>query len=621
MMDAGRHPRIKLLVNTEVEDVTGFVGNYRARVRTKAQHVDASACTACAECAKVCPVVVPDEYQQGLSSRKAIYLPFPQAVPAAFNLDADNCLGFNPVACGKCRDVCDKKCIDFDARDDVRDLEVGAIVVATGMDVYDPRENDEYGYTRYQNVVTSMEFERLINAGGPSGGELVRPSDHQVPKRVGFVQCVGSRSLSRGVGYCSNFCCMNTVKQTLQLAEHYPDGESTVFYIDIRAFGKGFEEMYRRSREKGTRYVRGLPGSVSEDPATGELIVHAENTLTGKQDEHRFDMLVLAVGMVPRKASGNGKRTVDEILSLSHTADGFVMEAHPKLKPVDAPTRGIYFAGTVESPKDVKDSVTQAGAAASRASNLLSAGQVRIEAITARLNSESCVPCKVCASVCAYHAIEEGDPKTKKPPMFIEAACAGCGTCAAECPRDAITMRHFTDQQITAQIDGILTGDPTGKVLAFACNWCSYAGGDNAGTSRLQYPASVRLIRTMCSGRVDKELVWHAFRKGAPMVLVSGCHFSDCHYITAAQWTHKRVDRIWTEMEKLGIRPERLQLEWISAAEGQKFARVMKELDAMVREVTPEEIRATQEILEKKAAPRLAPTTSNQQPTTAKDHA
>ena len=664
MMDAGRHPRIKLLVNTEVEDVTGFVGNYRARVRRRAQYVDSAECTSCAECAKVCPVVVPDEYQQGFSSRHAIYLPFPQAVPASFTLDADNCLGFNPVACGKCRDVCDKKCIDFDAKDDVFDLEIGSIVVATGMDVYDPRENDEYGYTRYANVVTSMEFERLINAGGPSSGELVRPSDREVPKRIGFVQCVGSRSLSRGVPYCSNYCCMNTVKETLQLAEHYPESESTVFYIDIRAFGKGFEDMYRRSRENGTRYVRGLPGSVAEDPLTHELIVHAENTLTGKQDMYRrsresgaryvrgipgsvaedptthdlivhaentltgknemyrFDMLVLAVGMVPRKVSGDGKRSVDEILSLSHTAEGFVMEAHPKLKPVDAPTRGIYFAGCVEAPKDVKDSVTQAGAAASRASNLLSAGQVRIEAITAKLNSDACVPCKVCASACSYHAIEEGDPKTKKLPVFVEAACAGCGTCAAECPRDAIVMRHFSDQQILAQIDGILADNAMDKVLAFACNWCSYAGGDNAGTSRLQYPASVRLIRTMCSGRVDQEFIWHAFRQGAPMVLVSGCHFSDCHYISAVQWTYKRIDRIWTQMEKLGIRPERLQLEWISAAEGQKFARVMKELDAMLKEVTPEEVKATQEILEreqmkKKPAMPAASHASNQQPVTS----
>ncbi|MGZ8709493.1 MAG: hydrogenase iron-sulfur subunit, partial [Thermoanaerobaculia bacterium] len=546
--------------------------------------------------------------QQGLSSRKAIYLPFPQAVPASFTLDETNCLGFNPVACGKCRDVCDKKCIDFDAHDEMLDVEVGAIVVATGMDVYDPRQNDEYGYTRYADVVTSMEFERLINAGGPTSGELVRPSDGKVPKRVGFIQCVGSRSTSRGVEYCSNYCCMNTVKETLQLAEHYPDSESTVFYIDIRAFGKGFEDLYRRSREKGTRYIRGLPGSVTHDPLTGELIVHAENTLSGKQDAHRFDMLVLAVGLVPRKLHGNAQRSIDEILSLSHTADGFVMEAHPKLKPVDAPTRGVYFAGTVESPKDVKDSVTQAGAAASRASNLLGAGQVRIEAITAQLNPDVCVPCKVCSSVCPYHAIEEGDPKTKKHPVFVEAACAGCGTCAAECPRDAIAMKHFTDAQITAQIDGILAQDPMSKVVAFACNWCSYAGGDNAGTSRLQYPASVRLIRTMCSGRVDQKFILHAFRKGAPMVLVSGCHFSDCHYISAVQSTQKRIDRLWTQMEKLGIRPERLQLEWISAAEGAKFARVMKEIDAMLHDVTEDEVRAAIEVLSKPATPRPART-------------
>ena len=605
-MDAGRHPRIKLLTHAEVENITGFVGNYRAQIRRRAQHVDSAACTSCGECAKVCPIVVPDEYQQGFSSRKAIYLPFPQAVPAAFTLDAANCLGFNPVACGKCRDVCDKKCIDFDAKDELLDVEIGAIVVATGMDVYDPRDNDEYGYTRFPDVVTSMEFERLINAGGPTSGELTRPSDGRVPKRVGFIQCVGSRSASRGAEYCSNYCCMNTVKETLQLAEHYPDAESTVFYIDIRAFGKGFEDLYRRSREKGTRYIRGLPGSVDEDPQTGELVLHAENTLSGKQEEHRFDMVVLAVGMVPRKFHGDGKRSIDEILSLSHTSDGFVMEAHPKLKPVDAPTRGVYFAGCVESPKDVKDSVTQAGAAASRASNLLGAGQVRIEAITARLDPDVCVPCKVCASVCPYHAIEEGDPKTKKHPLFVEASCAGCGTCAAECPRDAITMRHFTDAQIIAQIDGMLADAPMSKALAFACNWCSYAGGDNAGTSRLQYPASVRLIRTMCSGRVDQKFILHAFRNGAPLVLVSGCHFSDCHYISAVQWTQKRVDRLWTQMEKLGIRPERLQLEYISAAEGAKFARVMKELDALLHDVTEAEVRETMAILEKQAAPKPA---------------
>ena len=597
MMDAGRHPRIELLVDSEVEDITGFVGNYRARVRRRARFVDTDECTSCGECEKVCPVIVPDEYQEGLSSRKAIYLPFPQAVPSAFSLDAESCLGFNPIACGKCLEVCDKKCIDFDATDEFLDLEVGSVVVATGMEVYDPRENDEYGYTRFPNVVTSMEFERLINAGGPTAGELVRPSDREVPLRVGFVQCVGSRSLQRGVPYCSNFCCMNTIKETLLLADHYPESRSTVYYMDIRAFGKGFEDLYRRSREAGVRYVRGLPGNVREDADSRDLVVEIENTLTGAMEEHRLDMLVLAVGMVPRRANGNGKRSIDEILSLSHTSDGFVMEAHPKLKPVDAPTRGVYFAGCVESPKDVKDSVTQAGAAAARAGNLLGGGEVRIEAITATLDADRCQLCTICARVCPFHAIEQADKKSGLLPKFVEAACAGCGTCAAECPFDAIDMRHFADSQVLAQIDGILADDPLRKIVAFACNWCSYAGGDNAGTSRLQYPASVRLIRTMCSGRVDQAFIWHAFRTGAPMVLVSGCHFTDCHYIDAVTWTQRRVEKVWSKMEKLGIRPERLQLEWISAAEGQKFARVMQELDVMLRQVTPKEVEETMQIL------------------------
>jgi heterodisulfide reductase subunit A len=600
MMDAGRHPRIELLVNTEVEDITGFVGNYRAQLRRKAQYVDAAECTSCGDCGDVCPVVVPDEYQQGFSSRKAIYLPFPQAVPSSYYLDADNCLGFNPIACGKCLEVCDKKCINFDVEDEILDVEVGSVIVATGMEPYDPRPNDEYGYTRFDNVITAMEFERLICAGGPTEGELVRPSDRQIPERIGFIQCVGSRSINRGVPYCSNVCCMNTIKQTLQVSEHYPETRQKVFYIDIRSFGKGFEDLYRRSREEGVDYVRGLPGTVEEDPETRELTVHVENTLTGKREVHQLDMLVLATALVPRRMNGNGKRSVDEILSLSHTSDGFVMEAHPKLKPVDAPTRGVYFAGCVEAPKDVKDSVTQAGAAASRAGNLLGAGEVRIEAITAQLVSDLCAQCKICAKVCPFNAIFEAEKKLDRYPDFIEAACAGCGTCAAECPFDAIIMRHFEDAQITAQIDAILAENPMEKIVAFACNWCSYAGGDTAGTARLQYPPAIRLIRTMCSGRVDQKFIWHAFEKGAPMVLVSGCHFSDCHYIDAVTWTQQRVEKVWNQMEKLGIRPERLQLEWISAAEGQKFARVMRELDEMLRGVTEEEVQETMEILSKK---------------------
>jgi heterodisulfide reductase subunit A len=590
MMDAGRHPRIKLCAFSEVENVCGYLGNFDVRIRRKARYVVESECNSCGECAKVCPVVKPDEFQEGLSSRRAVYLPFPQAVPAAYLINMEDCLGNNPIACGKCSDVCDKKCIDYDMKDTFLDVKVGTIIVATGMDVYDPTEYDEYGYTRHLDVITSMEFERLISAGGPTEGHFVRPSDHERPKRIAFIQCVGSRSEKRGNPYCSNICCMNTVKDTLLLRDHYPDTECTVFYSDIRAFGKGFEDLYQKSREAGVHYVRGIPGGVTQNG--GGLTITAENTEIGKLEKHEFDMVVLSVGVLPRQDNA----ALNRLLTLTRERSGFYMEAHPKLKPVDAPTKGVYYAGCAESPKDVKDSVTQASAAASRASIILNKDFVSVEAITSQVDEALCTGCNLCIKVCPYGAIV-ASPKKGGPVTVIDAACAGCGNCASECKFDAITMRHFPDDAIYAQIDALLEENAKDVLVTFACRWCSYAGGDNAGISRLQYPTHGRLIRTMCSARVSEDHVLHAFRKGAPMVLVSGCHFADCHYINANRGTVRRVRKLWDHLEKLGIRPERLQLEWISAAEGQKFAEVMRVLEPMRRAVTDEEIEHTKQVL------------------------
>ena len=263
------------------------------------------------------------------------------------------------------------------------------------------------------------------------------------------------------------------------------------------------------------------------------------------------------------------------------------MESHPKLKPVDAPTKGVFFCGMCESPKDIKDSVCQAGAASSRAGSLLNAGRIHIEAVTSRIDAVACKKCGQCAPICPYGAIRW---KKGEVAEVVEAACAGCGNCGAVCQYDAVTMRHFTDHQLLAQVRGVLAEDPQEKVLVFACNWCSYAGGDMAGISRLAYPASNRLVRTMCSGRVSEEMVLEGFRSGAAVVLVSGCHYADCHYISANRQTVKRVQKLWDRLEKAGIRPERLQLEWISAAEGQKFAKVMTRLEEIRKTVTPEEI-------------------------------
>jgi len=592
MMDVGRHPNITLLTYSEVEDISGYIGNFDVKIRKKAKFVDEKICNACEECIKVCPVVVPDEFQMGFSSRKAIYIPFPQAVPSSYLIDMNACLGNFPLACGKCKEVCDQKAINYDKKDEIIEVQVGTIVVSPGIEMYDPTEHDEYGYTKFENVLTSMEFERLMGPTGPTAGKIIRPSDRKIPKSVGFIQCVGSRSKVKGNPYCSNICCMNTVKETLLLHEFSSDIKSKVFYMDMRAFGKGFEDFLEMSKEHGAIYIRGIPGEIEENPRTKNLILSVENTTSGKVEQHEVEMVVLATGVIPRKDT----TSIKQLLTLTTTSDGFLMEQHAKLKPVESPTAGVFLAGCAESPKDVRESVQQAGAASSKAEILMSQGKVKVEAITASVDPELCKICGICVKVCPYSAITI-DIKNRIPAVVMEAACHGCGTCSAECPFDAITMKHFTDNQMLTMVEKHLENNPMEKIIVFACNWCSYAGADFAGISRLQYPDSVRIVRTMCSGRVDEKFILHAFELGAPIVLVSGCHFADCKYINANRWTQLRVEKLWNKFQRFGIRPERLQLEWIAASEGAKFAKIMKELEEMRKKVTKEEVEETVKIL------------------------
>ena len=308
-------------------------------------------------------------------------------------------------------------------------------------------------------------------------------------------------------------------------------------------------------------------------------------------------MVVLATGVQPRAEA----KDLQHLLSLQLHPEGFLLEAHPKLQPVDSPIRGIFYAGGAEGPKDIKESVTQASAAAARAIRLMSQGTIPAEPHTACIIEEKCTACGACARVCPYKAIEWDKGK---PARVVQAVCAGCGTCAAECKFGAIVARRFTDEQVMAQVEAALADQPEQKTLVFACNWCSYAAGDTAGTSRLQYPARQTLIRTMCSGRVDERLILRAFELGAPMVLVSGCHFADCHYIDANRQTQKRVERLWDNLEKWGIRPERLQLEWISSAQGQRFAKTRQEIEKHRARVTHREIAQTRRILKQQRKPK-----------------
>jgi heterodisulfide reductase subunit A len=592
MSDAGRHPNIELLTNSEVQDVKGYIGNFKVKVLKKPRYVTKD-CSACGDCAKVCPITVPNEFDVGLATRHGIYTPFAQAVPSTYIVDPSICLNKEGIIkCDKCIKACERKAIDFDMKPELLELEVGTIVVATGADVYDPTSLQNYGYRKFPNVVTSLEFERLINAGGPSGGHLLRPSDMLIPESVAFVQCVGSRQ-ERGHAYCSNVCCMNTIKDALLIKEHWPETKIYVFYVDIRAFGKGFEDLYKRARKEGIIFIRGLPAEIYEDRKNRNLWLVGENTLQKELYRINVGMVILSVGIEPRRDSD----VIQRLLVLSRTADGFFMEAHPKLRPVDTPTGGVFLAGCAEGAKDIKDSVTQASASAARAGILMAKGKVTVEAITPRVLADACKACGLCTKVCPYNAVVLN--KDLKRAEVIEAACAGCGTCGAECPFGALHIRHFTDEQINAQIDALTEQGADKKIIAFCCNWCAYAGADFAGVSRMQYPPNVRIIRTMCSGRVSPKFVERSFARGVAAVLVAGCHIGDCHYINANYQTQKRVERLWEKMEKLGLNKERLQLLWASAAEGERVASKVKEMQAIVNSVTKEEIEKSKKMAEK----------------------
>jgi heterodisulfide reductase subunit A len=583
MSDAGRHPNIELLTNSEVQEVKGYIGNFKVKVLKKPRYVTKD-CSACSDCSDACPITAPNEFDIGLATRKAIYTPFAQAVPSTYIIDREICLNKEGImACDKCIKACERQAINFDMKPETLELEVGTIIVATGADIYDPSALLNYGYTRYPNVITSLEFERLINAGGPSGGNLLRPSDMKIPDSVAFVQCVGSRS-EKGNVYCSNVCCMNTIKDSLLIKEHWPHIKIYVFYVDMRASGKGFEDLYRRSKEEGVIFIRGLPAEVVEDRKTNNLWLIGENTLQKEIYKISASMAILSVGIEPCQDSD----VIQRLFTLSRTSDGFFMEAHPKLRPVDAPTGGVFLAGCAESPKDIKDSVTQASAAAARAGILMAQGKVTVEAITPKPIPENCKLCGLCTQVCPYNAITVD--KEQKLVEVIEAACAGCGTCGAECQFDALHMRHFTNDQIIAQIDALTEEDADKKIIAFCCNWCSYAGADFAGVSRMQYPTNVRIIRTMCSGRVSQKFIERAFARGAGAVLVAGCHIGDCHYINANQQTQKSMERLWKKMERVGVDKNRLHLLWASAAEGERVASKVREMHTVLDKLMPEEV-------------------------------
>ncbi len=467
MVEVGQHPNITLHTYSEVESVDGYVGNFKVTVRKKARCVDMAKCTGCGDCWNRCPSrKTPSEFDYGLAPRKAIYLPFPQAVPARPVIDKSACFHFIRNACGTCKKKCAAEAIDFDEEDKLVTEDVGAIIVATGYQLYTIGKDQpgdklvgygEYGYGKYKDVIDALQFERLVSASGPTGGELKRPSDGATPKTVVFISCVGSRDNAKGISYCSKICCMYTAKHTMLYKHKVHEGTAHVFYMDIRAGGKNYDEFVRRAIEQdGAQYHRGRVSKITEE--NGKLIVRGADTLAGTPVTIEADMVVLAAAMRP----SDGVLELAQKLKVGYDEFGFLSESHPKLRPVETNTAGVYVCGACQAPKDIPEAVAQASAAASKVLVMFGKGELTREPEIAQVNEQVCAACYACVRTCPYNAIDKAEIRDRKGNLVKYTArvnpglCMGCGTCVAVCPSKSVDLDGFSEQQVYEMVRNLL---------------------------------------------------------------------------------------------------------------------------------------------------------------------
>ena len=464
MVEVARHPQITLYTYAELERLDGFIGNFKATIRKRARKVDEKICNGCGVCTQKCPVKkIPDEFNEGLSMRRAIYVPFPQAVPNRPVIDTANCTFFKSGKCRACEKLCTAKAIRFDQQDEVVTREVGAVVLATGFRTMGTNQFPEYGYGRYPDLIDGLKFERLASASGPTSGAIKRPSDGKIPETVVFIACAGSRDEQKGVSYCSKICCMYTAKHAMLYRHKVHGGKAYVFYMDVRAAGKNYDEFVRRAvEEDGVKYLRGRVSRVYPDK--GQLVVKGVDTLLGGEPlEIRADMVVLATAVQAQ----HGSEELAQKLHVAYDKYRFFAEAHPKLRPVETNTAGIFLAGACQSPRDIPESVAQASGAAAKVCGLFSRPELAREPIVAVVDRQPppvfshCVGCFLCRSACPYQAIEEEAIRTRNGEIIRTVAhvnaglCQGCGTCVATCRTKAIDLQGFTNEQVFAEVVAI----------------------------------------------------------------------------------------------------------------------------------------------------------------------
>ena len=463
MVDVAQNDKIRIFSYSEVTDVHGFVGNFDVTIKKKARYVKEDICTGCGACVEKCPMKkVPNEFNLGMDNRRAVYIPFAQAVPKVATIDPNACNMLKNGKCGLCAKICTAGAIDYTQKDEIIKEKYGAIVVATGFNPISMEKFDEFAYNQSKDVITSLEFERLTNAAGPSSGKLVRLSDGKHPHTIVFVQCVGSRCEScaeKGKEYCSKICCMYTAKHAMLTRDKYPDTEVYVFYIDVRTPGKNFDEFYRRAVEEyGVKYVKGMVGKIV--PEGDKLKVQASDLLSNKQLHIDADLVVLATAIEPDKSA----RSLATMLTASMDTNDFFTEAHPKLRPVESPTAGVFLSGACQGPKDIPETVSQAGAAASKVIGLLSKNKLTGNPCVASSDELMCNGCSSCERVCPYGAITYIEKEFRMPDRTTKirrvasvnpAVCQGCGACTVACPSGAMDLNGFKNNQIMAEVDAI----------------------------------------------------------------------------------------------------------------------------------------------------------------------
>ncbi len=448
MADVPANPNIELFTLSEIESIDGYLGNFEVTVVKKPRYVDVDKCVSCGICEEKCPIKVPDEFEQGLIRRKAIYIPSSFAVPYKNLIDEAACarLKKGGDACGLCEEFCDQDAIDFNQKPEKVKLTVDTIIVATGYDIFDATEKKVYGFKKYDNVVTALDLERMIVHAAE--GAPIR----DLGKKIAFIQCVGSRDEQVGNEYCSRICCMYATKLSQLVKRSDPQRDVYIFYTDLRAYGKGFEEYYKRAQREGIKFIRGRVAEAIENSQNGKILLKVEDTLSRQIIESEFDLVVLSVGMRPNEAT----KKIAEMLKISKSPDGFLQEAHPKFRPVDTLLEGVFLAGTVQGPKDIPDAVAQASGASSRAIRLMNMGEYEAEPITAFVDVDMCSGCATCISVCPYDAIKMISENGKRYAEVNEILCKGCGSCSGTCPTGASQQNHFKISQLRAMVSAAL---------------------------------------------------------------------------------------------------------------------------------------------------------------------